>query len=61
MRACGGLRCGLYGKSKKPSAKQLEGLEVVVFDMQDVGVRCYTYASTMHYVMESMRGAWSFR
>lgn len=43
----------LYGKSKKPSAKQLEGLEVVVFDMQDVGVRCYTYASTMHYVMEA--------
>lgn len=43
----------LYGRSRKPSAKQLEGVDVVVFDMQDVGVRCYTYASTMHYVMEA--------
>ncbi len=43
----------LYGQSRKPSARQLEGLHVVLFDMQDVGVRCYTYASTMHYVMEA--------
>lgn len=43
----------LYGRSRKPSTKQLDGLEVMVFDMQDVGVRCYTYASTMHYVMEA--------
>ncbi|QTD37504.1 DUF1343 domain-containing protein [Polaribacter batillariae] len=43
----------LYGKSKKPSAKQLEGIEVMVFDIQDVGVRFYTYISTLHYVMEA--------
>ncbi len=43
----------LYGKSKKPSISQLEGIEMMVFDMQDVGVRFYTYISTMHYVMEA--------
>ena len=43
----------LYGKSKKPTAAHLSGVDVVVFDMQDVGVRCYTYASTMHYMMEA--------
>jgi uncharacterized protein YbbC (DUF1343 family) len=43
----------LYGKNKKPSAQQLEGLDVVVFDIQDVGARFYTYISTLHYVMES--------
>ncbi|GAB7257631.1 exo-beta-N-acetylmuramidase NamZ family protein [Polaribacter sp. OB-PA-B3] len=43
----------LYGKSKKPSAKQLENIDVVVFDIQDVGVRFYTYISTLHYVMEA--------
>jgi len=43
----------LYGKSKKPTAAHLSGVDVIVFDMQDVGVRCYTYASTMHYVMEA--------
>ena len=43
----------LYGKSKKPSAEQLKGIDVVVFDIQDVGVRFYTYISTLHYVMES--------
>ena len=43
----------LYGKSKKPSAKQLEGIDVVVFDIQDVGVRFYTYISSLHYVMEA--------
>lgn len=43
----------LYGKNKKPSAKQLQDVDVVIFDIQDVGVRFYTYISTMHYVMEA--------
>lgn len=43
----------LYGKSKKPKIKDLKGIDVVVFDMQDVGVRYYTYLSTLHYVMEA--------
>ncbi|QNM86616.1 DUF1343 domain-containing protein [Polaribacter pectinis] len=43
----------IYGKSKKPSAKQLEGIDVMVFDIQDVGARFYTYISSLHYVMEA--------
>lgn len=43
----------LYSKWKKPVAKQLEGIDVVLFDLQDVGVRFYTYISTLHYVMEA--------
>ena len=43
----------LYGKNKKPTAEQLKGVDVVVFDIQDVGARFYTYISTMHYVMEA--------
>jgi uncharacterized protein YbbC (DUF1343 family) len=43
----------LYGKNKKPNNEQLKGLDVVVFDIQDVGVRFYTYISTLHYVMEA--------
>jgi len=43
----------LYGKNKKPYAEQLEDLDVLVFDIQDVGVRFYTYISTLHYVMEA--------
>ncbi len=43
----------LYGKHLKPSAKDLEGVKVVVFDIQDVGVRFYTYISTLQYVMEA--------
>jgi len=43
----------LYGKSKKPSVEDLNGLDVVIFDIQDVGARFYTYISTMHYVMEA--------
>ena len=43
----------LYGKNKKPSQEQLKGLDIVVFDIQDVGVRFYTYISTLHYVMEA--------
>ena len=43
----------LYGKNKKPSQKQLDNVDIVVFDIQDVGVRFYTYISTLHYVMEA--------
>lgn len=43
----------LYGSNKKPTSQQLKDVDVVVFDMQDVGVRFYTYLSTMHYVMEA--------
>ena len=43
----------LYGNNKKPSASQLDDLDVLVFDIQDVGVRFYTYISTLHYIMEA--------
>ena len=43
----------LYGKNKKPSDSQLKGVDIVIFDIQDVGVRFYTYISTLHYVMEA--------
>ncbi|WP_298895495.1 DUF1343 domain-containing protein [uncultured Psychroserpens sp.] len=43
----------LYGKNKKPSAEQLANLDLVVFDIQDVGARFYTYISSLHYVMEA--------
>ncbi len=43
----------LHGKTKKPSSKSLEGVDVVLFDIQDVGVRFYTYISSLHYVMEA--------
>ncbi|TDU39531.1 uncharacterized protein YbbC (DUF1343 family) [Gelidibacter sediminis] len=43
----------LYGDNKKPKPAQLEGLDIMVFDIQDVGVRFYTYISTLHYVMEA--------
>ena len=43
----------IYGKNKKPSAKQLKGIDVIVFDIQDVGARFYTYISSLHYVMEA--------
>ncbi|HRH37167.1 MAG TPA: DUF1343 domain-containing protein, partial [Flavobacteriales bacterium] len=45
----------LYGKNKKPSAAQLADVDVLLFDIQDVGVRFYTYISTLHYVMEAAR------
>jgi uncharacterized protein YbbC (DUF1343 family) len=49
-----GLPCvSLYGKNKKPTAEQLADLDIVVFDIQDVGARFYTYISTMTYVMEA--------
>ncbi len=43
----------LYGKNKKPTPEQMKGLDVVVFDIQDVGCRFYTYISTLSYVMEA--------
>jgi len=43
----------LYGKNKKPSVADLQGIDIVIFDIQDVGVRFYTYLSTLHYVMEA--------
>ncbi len=43
----------LYGKNKKPSIKQLEDIDMVIFDIQDVGVRFYTYISTMFYAMQA--------
>lgn len=42
----------LYGKNKKPNSQDLDKLDLVVFDLQDVGVRFYTYLSTLHYIME---------
>jgi uncharacterized protein YbbC (DUF1343 family) len=43
----------LYGKKLKPTAGDLAGIDVVIYDIQDVGARFYTYISTLHYVLES--------
>ena len=43
----------LYGNNKKPKPEQLEGIDLLVFDLQDVGARFYTYISSLHYVMEA--------
>ncbi|WP_029038517.1 exo-beta-N-acetylmuramidase NamZ family protein [Salinimicrobium xinjiangense] len=43
----------LYGNNKKPTAAQLKDLDILIFDLQDVGARFYTYISTLHYVMEA--------
>ena len=43
----------LYGKHVKPTDADLKGIDVVVFDIQDVGARFYTFLSTLHYVMEA--------
>ena len=43
----------LYGKSKKPTPEMLADVDVLIFDIQDVGARFYTFISTMHYVMEA--------
>jgi uncharacterized protein YbbC (DUF1343 family) len=43
----------LYGTNKKPTVEQLKNIDVVVFDIQDVGARFYTYISSLHYVMEA--------
>ncbi len=43
----------LYGNNKKPSKEQLEDIDILLFDIQDVGARFYTYISTLHYIMEA--------
>ena len=43
----------IYGKKKKPSPSSIKDVDIIVFDIQDVGARFYTYISTMHYVMEA--------
>jgi uncharacterized protein YbbC (DUF1343 family) len=45
----------LYGKNKQPTADQLSNVDLLVFDIQDVGVRFYTYISSMHYAMKSAK------
>ncbi|HCM46748.1 MAG TPA: DUF1343 domain-containing protein [Colwellia sp.] len=47
----------LYSKNRKPSLTTMKELDVIVFDIQDVGVRFYTYISTMHYMMEAAADA----
>ncbi|SUZ92008.1 uncharacterized protein METZ01_LOCUS44862 [marine metagenome] len=44
----------LHGSNKKPTINQMKDLDVVIFDIQDVGVRFYTYISTLHLVMEAV-------
>ncbi|MBW6501069.1 MAG: DUF1343 domain-containing protein [Bacteroidales bacterium] len=43
----------IYGAQLKPSPENLRGIDIVIFDIQDVGVRFYTYISTLHYIMEA--------
>lgn len=43
----------LYGDNKKPKSEQLVGIDIIVFDLQDVGARFYTYISSLHYIMEA--------
>lgn len=43
----------LYGSNKKPKPEQLKDIEVMIFDLQDVGARFYTYISSLHFVMEA--------
>lgn len=43
----------LYGQNKKPTAEQLQNINIILFDLQDVGCRFYTYISTLHYIMEA--------
>lgn len=43
----------LYGKNKKPNPEQMEDIDLMVFDLQDVGARFYTYLSTLHYIIEA--------
>ncbi|MCA9442305.1 MAG: DUF1343 domain-containing protein, partial [Candidatus Omnitrophica bacterium] len=47
----------LYGKTRKPTLEMLEGLEVLVFDIQDIGTRFYTYIGTMALAMEAAKEA----
>jgi len=43
----------LYGAHRKPTSADLQDVDIVIFDIQDVGVRFYTYISTLHYLMEA--------
>ena len=43
----------LYGNNKKPKPEQLKDIDIMLFDLQDVGARFYTYISTLHYIMEA--------
>ncbi len=43
----------MYGASKKPSNESMQGIDIVVFDIQDVGARFYTYISSLQYMMEA--------
>ena len=43
----------LYGNNKKPTKEQMQNIDILVFDIQDVGCRFYTYISTLHYIMEA--------
>jgi uncharacterized protein YbbC (DUF1343 family) len=47
----------IYGKNRKPSIDALANLDVIIFDIQDVGVRFYTYISSMHYMMKAAADA----
>lgn len=47
----------IYGKTRKPAANIMSKLDIIIFDIQDVGVRYYTYISSMHYVMEAASDA----
>lgn len=47
----------LFGNNHKPTAGQLEDIDLVIFDIQDVGCRFYTYISTLHYLMEACAGS----
>lgn len=50
----GGIRIwSLYGKTKKPTPEQMEGIEAFIYDIQDVGVRFYTYITTLKHVLEA--------
>lgn len=51
--ATGVKMVSLYGSNKKPKAADLKGVDIILYDIQDVGVRFYTYISTLHYVMEA--------
>ena len=47
----------MYGANKKPSKESMQGIDIVVFDIQDVGARFYTYISSMQYMMEACADA----
>ncbi len=47
----------LYGKNFKPAKKDIENIDIMIFDIQDVGARFYTYISTLHYLMEACADA----